>query len=212
MYNKLLEDDDFDSMPDDSKLLFFCLLLFASRKQNKIKRNFQFLQKRLPISKKITAKILQPLINASFINCYQDDSEEIAECLQDATPERETEQRQNRAEEEKDKYMDFVFLSKDEHQKLTDKFGEQPLLEKIASLNDYIGSSGKRYKSHYFTILAWSRKDGAGRTKVKLFPIAGRTCSIQDCKLPAVYKDTSGNYDNYKCTEHLPEKVKELYA
>ena len=91
LYSKLLEDDDFDNMPDDSKLLFFCLLLFASRKNNKIKRNLVFLQKRLPIEKRITQKMLQPLIDTEFVKCYQDDSKPIDECKQNALPERETE-------------------------------------------------------------------------------------------------------------------------
>jgi hypothetical protein len=47
--------------------------------------------------------------------------------------------------------------------------------------------------------------------KTKLFPIPGKTCSHSGCGLPAVYKNTSGQYDNYVCTNHLPAKVKELY-
>ncbi len=100
LYSKLLENDDFDEVPDDSKLLFFCLLLFASRKGNKIKLNHAFLQKRLPISSVITKETLQPLIDAHFISVYQDDSKSIAENYQDATPETETETNQSRAETE----------------------------------------------------------------------------------------------------------------
>ncbi len=48
--------------------------------------------------------------------------------------------------------------------------------------------------------------------KTKLFPIPGKTCSKQGCPLPAVYKNTSGNYDSYACAGHMPEKVKEQYA
>ena len=47
--------------------------------------------------------------------------------------------------------------------------------------------------------------------KQKLWPITGKVCSKKDCKLPAVYKDTSGSYDSYACTKHLPDKVKELF-
>ena len=49
--------------------------------------------------------------------------------------------------------------------------------------------------------------DGKG----KLFAIKGKICSKPSCGMPAVYKDSSGNYDNYKCQEHMPEKVKEIY-
>ena len=91
LYVKMLDDDEFDCLPDDSNLLFFCLLPFASRWNNKIKLNFRWLQKKLPINKPITSDTLQPLIDAGFIQCYQGDSGVIAERNQDATPETETE-------------------------------------------------------------------------------------------------------------------------
>jgi len=51
----------------------------------------------------------------------------------------------------------------------------------------------------------WKSKDNK---KQKLFPIKGKTCQ---CGMPAVYKDTSGNYDSYKCQECMPAKVKAKY-
>ena len=74
LYVKLLDDDDFCLLPDDSKLLFLCLLPFASRRKNKIRLHFPWLQKKLPIDKVITMDTLQPLIDADFIKCYHDDS------------------------------------------------------------------------------------------------------------------------------------------
>ncbi len=56
-------------------------------------------------------------------------------------------------------YCEFVYLTEEEHTKLKEKFG--PTLQaKIQALNDYIGSTGKMYKSHYFTILSWARRNG----------------------------------------------------
>ena len=52
-----------------------------------------------------------------------------------------------------------VKLSEDEHKKLVEKFGEHDSALKIESLSSYIASKGKRYKSHYATILVWSQKD-----------------------------------------------------
>jgi hypothetical protein len=46
--------------------------------------------------------------------------------------------------------------------------------------------------------------------KTKLFPIPGKSC--YKCRMPAVYKDTSGTYDSYTCCEHMPEKVKKFYC
>ena len=60
---------------------------------------------------------------------------------------------------DKRKFLDFVLLTDDEHKNLISKFGKTETLEWIERLNEYIGSKGKKYKSHYFTILSWERKD-----------------------------------------------------
>lgn len=73
---------------------------------------------------------------------------------------REEKLREENISKDKNKYMDFVFLSDDEYKKLVAKFGENFVQEKIAALNDYIGSKGTRYKSHYHTILNWMRREG----------------------------------------------------
>ena len=58
---------------------------------------------------------------------------------------------------EKKSYGEFqnVLLTKEEYRKL-EKSNLLPYIEKLSS---YIASKGKRYKSHYATILTWSRKD-----------------------------------------------------
>lgn len=62
----------------------------------------------------------------------------------------------------KDKYLDFVLLTKEEHQKLIESLGGVQTEGIIARLNDYVGSKGVKYKSHYHTILTWARKDNVG--------------------------------------------------
>lgn len=57
----------------------------------------------------------------------------------------------------KKKFLDFVLLTEDEHEKLIKQLWSTQTNMLIDKLNNYIGSTGKRYKSHYFTILAWSR-------------------------------------------------------
>jgi len=71
----------------------------------------------------------------------------------------------SKGKESKDKYLDFVFLTKIEHQSLKDQFPD--IQERIERLNNYIGSKGKNYKSHYHTILAWAKNDKA-TTKPKI--------------------------------------------
>ena len=65
-------------------------------------------------------------------------------------------------EEKKNKYMEVVFLTKKEYQKLIDRFGEDIAKDKIEELNNSIMSKGYKYKSHYHTILCWDRKSKKG--------------------------------------------------
>lgn len=66
----------------------------------------------------------------------------------------------NKKEIIKEKFGEFenVFLSADEFQKLKSKLGVETE-SYIERLSSYIASSGKRYKSHYATILSWTQKD-----------------------------------------------------
>ena len=67
----------------------------------------------------------------------------------------------------KKRYMDSVLLTLEEYGKLIDKFGEDKTKDYIENLNNYVGSKGKKYKSHYYTILSWSKKDIKGNSKKK---------------------------------------------
>ena len=52
-----------------------------------------------------------------------------------------------------------VFLTEEEYQKLVIELGESVAKEYIKDLSLYLQSTGKRYKSHYATMLAWHRRD-----------------------------------------------------
>ena len=52
-----------------------------------------------------------------------------------------------------------VQLTDDEYQKLIRDFGQAVTQEYINQLDYYIGSKGKRYKSHYATIRQWVSRD-----------------------------------------------------
>lgn len=51
-----------------------------------------------------------------------------------------------------------VLMTKDEHDKLSEKFPND-LDKRINNLGYYMASTGKSYKSHYMTIIAWARRD-----------------------------------------------------
>jgi hypothetical protein len=60
-------------------------------------------------------------------------------------------------ENKKNIYGEFVALKDSEYEKLLEKLGLHLLDELIDDLNNYIGSTGKKYKSHYHTIRSWSK-------------------------------------------------------
>ena len=63
-----------------------------------------------------------------------------------------------------------VFLTDEEYQKLTDRLGEQAD-DYIERLSCYLKQTGRRYKSHYATILNWQRRDNeSGRIKSRRLP------------------------------------------
>ena len=66
----------------------------------------------------------------------------------------------NKKEIIKEKFGEFenVLLSADGLQKLKSKLGAETE-SYIERLSSYIASSGKKYKSHYATILSWTQKD-----------------------------------------------------
>lgn len=53
-----------------------------------------------------------------------------------------------------------VNLTIREHDELEKRFGENGFTDRLEALSEYMASKGKRYKSHYATILAWERKNG----------------------------------------------------
>lgn len=79
--------------------------------------------------------------------------------------EKEREENARKKEESKKPYGVFenVMLTDDELQKLKQKFTSD-WQSKIDNLSEYIASKGKKYKSHYATILVWDRKNNGGKS------------------------------------------------
>lgn len=70
---------------------------------------------------------------------------------------------------EKEIFGEFqnVKLTADEFEKLKNQFGEQGTKQRIENLSSYIASKGKKYSSHYATILTWERKNKSTNSKPK---------------------------------------------
>ena len=61
----------------------------------------------------------------------------------------------NARAKQKNQIREFVSMTKDEWQKLLDEFGMEDANALVDMLNNYKGSSGKKYKSDYLAIRSW---------------------------------------------------------
>jgi hypothetical protein len=66
----------------------------------------------------------------------------------------------------KKEYAPSVFLTELEYLSLVERFSEKSMPAKLEALSLYKQSSGKQYKSDYFTILNWARKDDEKKDEV----------------------------------------------
>lgn len=80
-------------------------------------------------------------------------SKETALALTCETPNKPP--KQKKSTPEKKHYADFVTLTEEEHAKLVEKYGEAAVQWCIQKLDNYKGSTGKKYASDYRTILSW---------------------------------------------------------
>lgn len=56
-----------------------------------------------------------------------------------------------------------VLLTAEDYEKIVDKYGEELAAAAIQILNQYIGSTGKKYKSHYMTLIGWPIREAMKR-------------------------------------------------
>lgn len=54
--------------------------------------------------------------------------------------------------------LNNVFLSDDEYRRLIRRCGKEQTTILLNDLSYHIGSTGRKYKSHYYTLLSWYRK------------------------------------------------------
>ena len=67
----------------------------------------------------------------------------------------EIKKKDKKVEEKKIKFKDFVYLTKEEYEKLIIGYWIDKIKEIIDRLSNYIWSKWDKYKSHYHTILVW---------------------------------------------------------
>ena len=104
---------------------------------------------------------------------------------------------------EKSKYMDFVLLTSEEHKKLINRYGEANTRKLIGNLNRYIGSTGKRYKSHYYTLLNFAKRDNLPELKQSEEDAEAEQQALEN-KRQEMRKEY-GDYYNQRTTDQLRE-------
>lgn len=90
---------------------------------------------------------------------YQQDEQQVNNKWTTDEQQVDTDKNDKNGKNDKKYYGEFVRLTDEEHQKLTERLGQALTADYIERLNNYIGSKGTKYKSHYHTILIWVRND-----------------------------------------------------
>jgi hypothetical protein len=86
-------------------------------------------------------------------------SDDMSESLTEITTETTT--------EKEIQYAEFVKMKETEYNKLIEEFGKEGTEDRIERLSLYKGSTGKKYKSDYLTILSWERRNKQSKPKKK---------------------------------------------
>lgn len=106
----------------------------------------------------------------------------------------------------KSKYMDFVELTSEEHKKLITRYGENNTRKLIGALNRYIGSTGRKYKSHYYTLLNFAKRDDMPELKPPKEDAAAEQKALER-KRNEIRKEY-GQYYRERTTEELRAMLK----
>lgn len=85
LHNTVLEDPDFASLPDASKFHLVGIWLLASKTENRIPGDGEFIRARINAKEQVD---LDLLFSGGFIEWEQGASKALAECLQLAVPEK----------------------------------------------------------------------------------------------------------------------------
>lgn len=181
LYQTLLRDPRFFVLPDACRYHLIGLFLLASQHGNKIPSEQEWLRHELGTKTAINLNLLH---DSEWIEYIPDDAsrllaeaEMLAErqrlatekALRDRGTETDNSETDNSETDTQAMYGKFenVKLSGREHSELVLRFGSDGTASRIETLSEYVASKGKKYSSHYATILTWERKNGNGSGRDK---------------------------------------------
>lgn len=194
----------------------WCLLLQKATKENKPENRGKLLNhKELPatipeIAKSISHASKIGLVRAAISTLVEIGwviKDESVEQSSDELPQTSAKSSIPKSSIPKSKYMDFVELTSEEHKKLIDRYGENNTRKLIGDLNRYIGQSGRKYKSHYYTLLNFARRDDIAELKPPKEDSAAEQKALER-KRQAIRKDEA-DYYREKSTNELTVMLNE---
>lgn len=100
------------------------------------------------------------LVRSIYANCemeaheLRNESPQNVECIRNNKDHIKTNKRERTRGE-----FDNVVLSEEELDKLHARWGEDAVQKELENLSGYMASTGKKYKSHYATLLNWLKRD-----------------------------------------------------
>lgn len=152
--------------------------LFGTEPPSKFKRDFVNIRFILEKNKTLKQKRSEAWKKHSWNQYTKWDSKReaqkkpVEQMEQDGTNGTNKNKKENKniKENNKRKFLEFVELSDEEYTKLIQDYWKARTDDFIARLNDYIGSSWKKYKSHYFTLLNFMRRDGVKKIEKQEAP------------------------------------------
>ena len=155
-HRSILDDYQFQKMSAEARAMLPMFWLLACEYDDPtaglIKYSEEEIAFRLRQDKRKILSVINELQVSGFIACNESVTNPYPDRKKTVTPETET-------ETETDIYGTFgnVKLTEKEFSKIKEQFTDYE--DRINRLSEYMKSKGKRYKSHYATILSWARKD-----------------------------------------------------
>lgn len=166
LHVNILNNRKFTALARASKGLLMQLWILASENNGQVPDDLEEIRFRLRDAS-IKRSEIDLLVSTGFLeSCKQTLADASAmqatACLETET---ETEERHKHITRAAFGSFGNVKLSAEEFAKLKERFGEDNCTERIEKLSQYIAAKGRKYKSHYATILMWASKDGGGNGK-----------------------------------------------
>lgn len=127
-------------------------------------------RKSIDIIKEYLLSDVSELVNVNIYSKNVDinpQAEEVNEYISTQSKGKETKEKENIKKPKKNRHLDAVFLTTDEYKRLVDDYTAFVVDSKIEDLDNYIGSTGKKYKDHNKTLRGWLKRDHPVTTTVK---------------------------------------------